>query len=158
MFLAGVVGVLVVIGAVFFFTRAGGGAHGRDTAASTSPSAGSRPDLPAGVKCADSACTGKDAEAMGCSGGLVTTVKSVAVGTTTLEVRYSKTCGAAWARITGAAQGDRVRVLTGGKTRQSGDITAPGDTIAYTPMVAVGSAAQAQACAALASGRTGCTR
>ncbi|MEU6279000.1 DUF2690 domain-containing protein [Streptomyces sp. NPDC047028] len=157
MFLAGVVGVLVVIGAVFFFTRAGGGANGKDTAASTSPSPSSRPDLPAGVKCAGSACTGKDAEAMGCSGDLVTTVKSVAVGTTILEVRYSKTCGAAWARITGAAQGDQVRVLTGGKTRQSGAISAPGDTIAYTPMVAVGSAARAKACATLASGRTGCT-
>jgi hypothetical protein len=157
MFLAGVVGVLVVIGAVFFFTRAGGGAHGKDTAASTSPSPGSRPDLPAGVKCAGSACTGKDAEAMGCSGRLVTTVKTAAVGSTTLEVRYSKTCGAAWARITGAAQGDRVRVLTDGKTRQSGAVTTPGDTIAYTPMVAVGSAARAKACATLASGRRGCT-
>ncbi|MYW49398.1 DUF2690 domain-containing protein, partial [Streptomyces sp. SID161] len=109
-----------------------------------------------GVKCADSSCTGKDAEAMGCSGDLVTTAKTATVGTTTLEVRYSKACGTAWGRITGGVPGDTVRV-TVGKQRQTGDITAVGDTIGYTPMVAVRGPAQARACATLASGQTGCT-
>ncbi|MGW0631699.1 DUF2690 domain-containing protein [Streptomyces sp. NPDC002758] len=157
MFLAGVVGVLVVIGAVFFFSGNGGDKKNEGKAKSPSPSATTtNPDLPAGVKCAGAGCTGKDAEAMGCSGNLVTTAKTATVGTTTVQVRYSKTCGAAWGRITGAAQGDEVRVSAGG-TSHTGDITTAGDTIAYTPMVAVKDATEAKACAVLASGRTGCT-
>lgn len=157
MFLAGVVGVLVVVAAVFYFTQLSGGHKKAQAAKSPSPTAGSDARPPAGVKCGGSACTGKDAEAMGCTGDLVTTAKTATVGTTTLEVRYSKTCGAAWGRITRAAQGDRVEVSVG-KARQTGDITTAGDTIAYTPMVAVKDAAEAKACATLASGRTGCTK
>ncbi|MGW7525428.1 DUF2690 domain-containing protein [Streptomyces sp. NPDC054783] len=156
MFLAGLVGVLVVIGAVFFFTNRGGAKH--DNAANRqSPSATAHATPPPGVKCTGSACDGKDAEAMGCSGDLVTTAKTATVGTTTLEVRYSKACGAAWGRITGAAQGDKVQV-SAGKARQTGETSGVGDTIAYTPMVAVKDAAAAKACATLASGRTGCTK
>ncbi|MFG2119120.1 DUF2690 domain-containing protein [Streptomyces sp. NPDC048710] len=157
MFLAGVVGVLVVVAAVYFFTNQGNGAKHEGAAKSPSPTASSNPSLPVGVKCSGAACNGKDAEAMGCSGDLVTTAKTATVGTTTLEVRYSKTCGAAWGRITGAAQGDQVQV-SAGKLRQTGDITTVGDTIAYTPMVAVKDAAEAKACATLASGRKGCTK
>ncbi|MEU5534663.1 DUF2690 domain-containing protein [Streptomyces sp. NPDC020362] len=154
MFLAGAVGVLVVVAAVFFFTHHGGG---KKPEAAKSPSPTARTSLPPGVKCSGSACAGKDAEAMGCTGDLVTTAQSATVGTTTLEVRYSKACGAAWGRITGASRGDRVQV-SAGKARRTGDITDVGDTIAYTPMVAVKDAAEAKACATLASGRTGCTK
>jgi hypothetical protein len=157
MFLAGLVGVLVVIAAVFFFTERGAGDKKGSAAKSPSPSAGRPASLPPGVKCAGAACTGKDAEAMGCSGDLVTTAKSVTVGTATLEVRYSKTCGTAWGRVTGAVPGDEVRV-TAGRVKQTGTLTAVGDTIAYTPMVAVKNAAEAKSCATLASGATGCTR
>ncbi|MEW1779128.1 DUF2690 domain-containing protein [Streptomyces sp. NPDC086777] len=157
MFLAGVVGVVVVVAAVLFLAGGdGGGRKNQGHGASATPSTGTGSGLPAGVKCAGTGCTGKDAEAMGCSGDLVTTAKTVTVGATTLEVRYSRTCGAAWGRITGAAQGDSVR-LTAGTTTERGDITTTGDTIAYTPMVAVRDAAAAKACATLASGRTGCT-
>ncbi|GGN24405.1 helix-turn-helix domain-containing protein [Streptomyces fuscichromogenes] len=157
MFLAGVVGVAVVIAAVLFLAGSdGGGKKNQGGGPSGTPSTGTSSDLPAGVKCAGAGCTGKDAVAMGCSGDLVTTAKTVTVGATTLEVRYSRTCGAAWGRITGAARGDSVRV-TVGTTTERGDITAVGDTIAYTPMVAVRDATTAKACAALASGRTGCT-
>ncbi|MFJ9119910.1 DUF2690 domain-containing protein [Streptomyces sp. NPDC102394] len=156
MFLAGVVGVLVVMAAVFYLTGNGGkksaGGH-----ASPSPSVSSV-DLPAGVKCAGASCAGKDAEAMGCTKDVaaVTTAKTATVGTTTVEVRYSKTCGAAWGRITAAAPGDAVQV-TAGKAKQSDSITQAGDTIAYTPMVAVKDAGEAKACATLSSGLKGCT-
>ncbi|MEU9447444.1 DUF2690 domain-containing protein [Streptomyces sp. NPDC048277] len=157
MFLAGAVGVVVVIAAVFFLTgNDSGGKKNQGGTASAAPSTGAGTSLPAGVKCAGAGCTGKDAEAMGCSGDLVTTAKTATVGATTLEVRYSRACGAAWGRITGAARGDSVRV-TAGTTTERGDITATGDTIAYTPMVAVKDATEAKACATLASGRTGCT-
>ncbi|MFF9283761.1 DUF2690 domain-containing protein [Streptomyces griseosporeus] len=155
MFLAGAVGVLVVIAGVFYVTGDGGG---KDKAQdpTPSPSVSTNVKLPPGVKCSGATCTGKDAEAMGCSGDLVTTAKTATVGTTVVEVRYSKTCGTAWGRVTRAAQGDTVEVRAG-TARQTGSITAAGDTIAYTPMVAVKDAGEATACATLASGRKGCT-
>ncbi|MFE6623647.1 DUF2690 domain-containing protein [Streptomyces sp. NPDC057740] len=156
MFLAGVVGVLVVIAAVFFLTD-GGGKKNEDAVRSPSPSATTDPDLPAGVKCSGDSCTGKDAEAMGCSGDLVTTAKTATVGTSVVEVRYSETCGAAWGRVTQATQGDEV-VVTVGKAKETGTITVAGDTIAYTPMVAVKDAGEAKACVTLAAGQEGCTQ
>ncbi|GGL75682.1 hypothetical protein GCM10010129_19170 [Streptomyces fumigatiscleroticus] len=157
-FLAGAVGVLVVIAAAFFALDGGGGQEKTGTSASPSASAVTDPALPAGVKCRGDDCTGKDAESMGCSGDLVTTARTATVGTAVVEVRYSETCGAAWGRITQAAQGDEVRVSAGGGAEQKGGITVAGDTIAYTPMVAVKGADQATACAVLASGQKGCTK
>ncbi|MGX1367957.1 transcriptional regulator with XRE-family HTH domain [Streptomyces canus] len=156
MFLAGAVGVLVVIAAVFFLVDPGGDKKNQ-SGKSPSPSASAPASLPAGVKCSGQGCTGKDAEAMGCSGNLVTTAKTATVGTAVLEVRYSKTCGAAWGRVTQAGQGDKVEVSAGKVTEQSGSITEAGDTIAYTPMVAVKDATEAKACVTLASGQQGCT-
>ncbi|MFF4358673.1 DUF2690 domain-containing protein [Streptomyces sp. NPDC001604] len=158
MFLAGLVGVLVVIAAVFYLTDNGSGKK-NEGGASPSPSVSARTDLPAGVKCSGASCTGKDAEAMGCTkdAASVTTAKTAVVGTSTVEVRYSKTCGAAWGRITQATQGDSVQV-TAGRAKESDSITAAGDNIAYTPMVAVKDAGEATACATLASGQKGCTK
>ncbi|MER5194853.1 helix-turn-helix domain-containing protein [Streptomyces sp. NPDC002755] len=156
MFLAGVVGVVTVAVGAFLLTDGGDPKQAVGTTPSPSAPAGPSTALPSGVLCGGSGCTGRDAEEMGCSGDLVTTAKSATVGTTLVEVRYSRTCGAAWGRITQAAQGDEVRV-TVGPVRQTGSITVAGDTIAYTPMVAVKSAADATACAVLASGPQGCT-
>jgi transcriptional regulator with XRE-family HTH domain len=155
MFLAGVVGVLVVVAAAFYLTDRGD-ENKNAGGTSPSPSATTSVSLPPGVKCSGDSCTGKDAEAMGCSGDLVTTASTATVGTTVVEVRYSKTCGAAWGRITQAAQGDAVAV-TVGKNAQNGSITEAGDTIAYTPMVAVKDAGDAIACVTLAAGQKGCT-
>uniref|UniRef100_UPI0040403DEC DUF2690 domain-containing protein n=1 Tax=Streptomyces sp. TG1A-60 TaxID=3129111 RepID=UPI0040403DEC len=157
MFLAGAVGALVVIAAAFLLTNGDGRneAEGKQPA-SSSTSAGTNPDLPAGVKCAGGDCAGKDPETMGCIGNLVRTTDEATVGTTRIEVRYSKTCQAAWARITGAAQGDEVEV-TVGRTRRTAAVEAVGDSIAYTRMVAVKDTGEATACATLASGQKGCT-
>ncbi|MGW7254081.1 DUF2690 domain-containing protein [Streptomyces sp. NPDC054834] len=156
MFLAGALAALAVIAAVFFLTD-GGGKGGKGAAGSSSPSATTHHDLPAGVKCAGGDCTGKDAESMGCSGDLVSTVRTAAVGTTVVEVRYSRTCRAAWGRITGAAPGDTVQVSAGAH-KETGSVTQNGDTIAYTPMTAVRDASAVKACVTLASGRRGCTK
>ncbi|MEU7422640.1 DUF2690 domain-containing protein [Streptomyces sp. NPDC040750] len=157
MFFAGLVGTLLVIAAVLYVHYQGGAGKDGGDAKSSAASAHPRVSLPPGVKCAGSACDGKDAETMGCSGDLVTTAKSATVGTAILEVRYSKTCGTAWGRITGAVPGDRVEV-TAGRARQTGTLTSADDTIAYTPMIAVKDAARAEACATLAAGQTGCTK
>ncbi|MEV0217895.1 XRE family transcriptional regulator [Streptomyces sp. NPDC050704] len=159
MFLAGVVGALVVIAAAVFLTSSGGDSQAETPPKTPATSADANTDLPEGVECAGADCVGKDAETMGCSGDLANTATSVTVGTTLVEVRYSKTCGAAWARITQAAQGDEVEVsVGGGKAKQTGSVSTAGDTTAYTPMVAVKDAGEATACATLKSGQEGCTQ
>ncbi|NBE56719.1 helix-turn-helix domain-containing protein [Streptomyces boluensis] len=159
--LVGVVGVLAVLAGALWLTGFGPG--GEPEAKPSAPPTSSAPKLPAGVKCAGADCTGKDPEKMGCGGELVTTSTDVTVGTALVEVRYSKSCGAAWARINGAQPGDTVRITgtgtgtgTGsGAGGQSGEVDADGD--AYTPMVAVKNEAAAKACATLGTGQQGCT-
>ncbi|WP_405924258.1 DUF2690 domain-containing protein [Streptomyces sp. NBC_00035] len=156
MFLAGVVGALVVVAAAVYLTR---GDDTKDESAPETPTtsvAAPDPELPAGVNCSGADCTGKDPENMGCGGELATTATSVTVGTALVEVRYSETCAAAWARITQAAVGDTVEVSSGTAAKQTGSVDA--DTDAYTPMVAVKDAGDATACATLASGEKGCTQ
>ncbi|MFD4524494.1 XRE family transcriptional regulator [Streptomyces sp. NPDC058470] len=157
MFLAGVVGALVVVAAAVFLTS-NGDKKDESTPEAPTSSAAPAPDLPAGVKCSGADCAGADPENMGCGGELATTATSITVGTTLVEVRYSKTCSAAWARITQAVVGDTVEVSagTGAEAKQTGLVEA--DTDAYTPMVAVKDAGDAKACATLASGKTGCTQ
>jgi transcriptional regulator with XRE-family HTH domain len=154
MFLAGIVGALVVIAVAVFFTN-GGDKKEQSTPKTPSTSAAVNPDLPAGVKCSGADCTGKDPENMGCGGELATTSTSVTVGTTLVEVRYSKTCAAAWARVTQAAIGDTVEMSAGASAKQTAAVDT--DTDAYTPMIAVEDASQAKACVTLKSGQRGCT-
>ncbi|MGW3625172.1 DUF2690 domain-containing protein [Streptomyces sp. NPDC000880] len=157
MFLAGVVGALLVIAAAVLLTDLGGdGTDGKPVAKPppATPTTSS-PQLPAGVKCGGKDCTGQDPEATGCGGELAKTVSSATVGRTFVEVRYSKTCQAAWARITQAAPGDTVQVSVAGKGAQKGLVNADND--AYTPMTVVAAPAEAKACATLKTGVTGCT-
>ncbi|MFF4348082.1 XRE family transcriptional regulator [Streptomyces sp. NPDC001530] len=156
MFLAGIVGALVVVAVAVYLTSGGDKKNAGDTPKTPATSASVNPDLPAGVKCSGADCTGKDPENMGCGGELAKTTTSVTVGRTLVEVRYSKTCGAAWARITQAAVGDQVEVSSGSAAKQTGSVDA--DTDAYTPMVAVKDAGDATACATLKSGQKGCTK
>ncbi|MFD8690910.1 DUF2690 domain-containing protein [Streptomyces sp. NPDC059651] len=150
-----VVGVLLVVTGAVLLLRPDGGSH--STEAATTPSRAPRtsaPALPAGVECSGSACAGQDPEEMGCGGEHVRTLSSATVGTSFIEVRYSETCGAAWARITKAAPGDTVEITAGGAGQNS---TADATTAAYTPMVAVRRVADVEACATLTSGTRGCT-
>ncbi|MFD7717938.1 helix-turn-helix domain-containing protein [Streptomyces sp. NPDC059814] len=148
------VAVLLAVTGVVLLTGSGGDPDaGKAAAPSPSPTS-SAPELPAGVGCSGSDCAGQDPEGMGCGGEYVRTVSSATVGTSVVEVRYSKTCGAAWARISKAATGDTVRISAGG-TGQDGTVSAAADT--YTPMVAVKRVADIKACATLATGTKGCT-
>lgn len=154
MFLAGVLGAAVVVLIAYVLTS-GGDDKGNEAKPSVAPTT-TAPRLPAGVQCQGAGCTGKDPEAMGCGGDLADSSTRTVVGTTTVEVRYSKTCKAAWARIQGAAPGDSVQLDAGAKASKKG-LVGDADTDAYTPMVAVGAAADAKACATLVSGEKGCT-
>ncbi|MEV0320153.1 XRE family transcriptional regulator [Streptomyces sp. NPDC050658] len=156
MFLAGIVGALVVIAAAVFLTDFGKGDKGDEGAKPPASPTTSDADLPAGVECSGKSCTGKDPETMGCGGEFAKTTTRATVGKAVIEVRYSKTCGAAWARITQAAVGDKVTIGAGSGAKQNGTVNA--DLDAYTPMVAVQDSAAAEACATLKSGQTGCTK
>ncbi|MEV5278745.1 DUF2690 domain-containing protein [Streptomyces sp. NPDC052811] len=153
MFLAGVVGALLVITAAVLLTDLGGSDDKPRAKPSPSPSS-SAPVLPAGVKCAGASCTGQDPEAMGCTDKLVTTVAGAKVGVSVVEVRYSKTCGAAWARLKQVTPGDRLQISAGSATGEPVVADAYRDT--YTKMLAVDGPAAAKACATLKSGKHGC--
>ncbi|MEU1485168.1 DUF2690 domain-containing protein [Streptomyces sp. NPDC005752] len=158
--LGGAVGVLLLtVGAVLL----AGGSEGEDedegsgAVAATTPSADpgtSVSRLPSGVGCSGADCAGADPETMGCGGRFAATVARTTLGGALVEVRYSRTCEAAWGRVTRASEGDTVRI-TAGPSEQNGTVEAGAD--AYTPMVAVRRAADAEACAVRASGESGCT-
>ncbi|WGP12215.1 XRE family transcriptional regulator [Streptomyces sp. SH5] len=153
MLAVGAVGALiVVVGAVLL--APGGDDTAKATPSPTATPTTEAPELPVGVECSGTDCAGQDPEAMGCGGEFARTVASAVVGGSKVEVRYSKVCSAAWARLTGAAIGDTVQI-TGGAGPQNGEVM--GDTDAYTPMVAVKKASDAKACATLTSGTKGCT-
>ncbi|MFJ9638149.1 helix-turn-helix domain-containing protein [Streptomyces sp. NPDC101178] len=113
------------------------------------------PAPPAGVECQGDDCTGQNPDEMGCGGEYARTVTTTGIGASRVEVRYSEVCSAAWARLTEAGPGDTV-TITGSAAAdgQNGEVTV---TEAYTPMVAVRTAADAKACATLTSGTKGCT-
>ncbi|MGA5416885.1 helix-turn-helix domain-containing protein [Streptomyces pseudogriseolus] len=155
MFLVGALGALVVVAAGLYVTETQGDT--KEAKPTPSPTVTKEAKLPPGVKCNGDSCEGKDAEVMGCSGDLVTTAGSAVVGATTVEIRYSKVCGAAWGRITQAAQGDTVEI-TSGTSKETDSVDAPGDTVAYTMMVPAAAATDVKACAVLAAtGEKGCT-
>ncbi|MGX2996851.1 XRE family transcriptional regulator [Streptomyces sp. JNUCC 64] len=155
MFLAGAVGAVVLLAGAFYLTGGFGGDDEASAAPSPSPSESRKP-LPAGVECSGKACTGKDPERMGCGGEYARTATTIRVGASTVEVRYSKTCEAAWARITQAAGGDSIEISAPGAKKQSSLVGASPDTDAYTAMVAVKGATDAKACALVRTTK-GCT-
>ncbi|MYS06232.1 DUF2690 domain-containing protein, partial [Streptomyces sp. SID6041] len=167
LYVTGIVGALLVVTAALLLVDLGGseGPDGDDRAAAptttTAPPTTRPAELPPGVRCAGSDCTGQDPEAMGCGGPLATTVARAVVGGATVEVRHSETCGASWARLTGGAPQDTVTIRVG-EAERSATVAEGADTVAtgtdaYTPMVAVPADTTAEACGLLADGREGCT-
>ncbi|MEU7154945.1 helix-turn-helix domain-containing protein [Streptomyces chrestomyceticus] len=156
MFLAGVVGALLVIAAAVLLLDIGGGTDDKQAGPAPSASPSKKPVLPAGVKCAGADCAGKDPEAMGCGGRNAVSPSRGFAGSSLIEVRYSKVCGAAWARITGAAPGDQASISSAGRTEKA---AAGQDGDAYTAMVPVsGDPAEVTACGTTTAGRKGCAK
>ncbi|MCP9957644.1 DUF2690 domain-containing protein [Streptomyces sudanensis] len=156
MFFAGALGTLLVFAAAMLLPGLGGDRAAGPVAApaGTAAPAAPAPSPPVGVGCHRGACEGQDPHAMGCGGSYGSTIASTVVGTVLVEVRHSSACGAAWARVSGAAPGDTVEVTAAGTVR-SAAVGADGD--AYTPMVVAPAGAAASACARLRDGTTGCT-
>nr|WP_308405793.1 DUF2690 domain-containing protein [Streptomyces tardus] len=153
MMLAGAVGALAVIAGAVFLLDLGGGDESAKPEASASPSE-KRPELPDGVKCVGEDCAGEDPELMGCGGQYAETTSEAMVGNAYVEVRYSKVCNAAWARVGTATPGTTVTVEAGGSSQ---DDEVADSNSAYTKMVAAKSARAAEACVETAGGLTGCT-
>ncbi|MEU6082252.1 DUF2690 domain-containing protein [Streptomyces sp. NPDC047108] len=154
MFLAGIAGALAVVAAGVLLLGLNKDDGSEAAEPPPSPTASKSPELPAGVECTGEKCAGADPEAMGCGGEYAETVADTTVGTAVVEVRYSKVCAAAWARITKAAAGDEVTVTA---ARGSQRRTADADRDAYTAMVAAKSPEAAKACAQTQAGLRGCT-
>ncbi len=158
LFAVGALGAFFVIAAaVLLLGSDEDGKVAQGVAATPSVSSPAAAAMPDGVKCTGTGCAGKDPETMGCGGVHATTAGSVTVGASYLEVRYSKVCGAAWARITQAVPGDTLRISSAGPrtSTESGRVDRGVD--GHTRMIAVSDSRQASACAALLSGRKGCT-
>ncbi|WP_052863750.1 helix-turn-helix domain-containing protein [Streptomyces niger] len=154
MFVTGVVGALLLIAAAVLLLGGGEGGQQAKPAPAT-PTASQEPALPAGVKCFGTGCAGKDPEETGCGGDQATSPSRGVMGGALIEVRYSKVCGTAWARMTGGAQGDRATVTSGGRTEQA---TAGRDGSAYTAMVPVsGPPEKVRACGTTDAGYQSCT-
>jgi hypothetical protein len=176
-FATGLAGALLVLAAAVLLTDVGGVAGHTEAVArpapASAPPAVSRPPslapsppppaspstdpllLPTDAKCAGATCAGGDPQAMGCAEGAAETVSSAAVGTARVELRYSRTCGAVWARVSLAVPGDSVRLAPRTGPELSSAVDAGGE--AYTPMAVAQDPAGARACARLATGESGCT-
>ncbi|MFE9405467.1 helix-turn-helix domain-containing protein [Streptomyces sp. NPDC006530] len=153
MFLAGVIGALLVVTSAVLLTDLGGSGPAPRAEPSPSPSA-KAPAPPAGVRCVAASCTGQDPEAMGCTDMRVQTAGSAKVGAAVVEVRYSGTCRAAWARLRQAVPGDRAQIFAAGTA--GGTVVADSYRDVYTKMLAVDGPAAARSCATLRNGRSGC--
>ncbi|MEU9116736.1 DUF2690 domain-containing protein [Streptomyces sp. NPDC048483] len=155
MILTGVLGALLVaVAAVLLLHPADGGPRKAAPGPAATPSP--RPVLPAGVKCSGADCAGRDPEEMGCGGRHAVSPSRGMAGGALIEVRYSKVCRAAWARITGAAPGDQATVSAGDR---SATARAERDGAAYTPMVEVaGDPAKVAACRTTVTGVKGCAQ
>ncbi|MEJ8650091.1 DUF2690 domain-containing protein [Streptomyces sp. MS1.AVA.3] len=155
MFAAGAVGaVLVGVAAVLLLNPGAGPEEKAAAAPAAAPS--EKPVLPAGVHCTGAGCVGKDPEKMGCGGPHAVTPSRGVAGRAVIEVRYSKVCHTAWARISRAAQGDQATISAGG---HSATAQAERDGDAYTPMVEVtGDPAKVAACETTVAGVKSCAR
>ncbi|MFI9047806.1 helix-turn-helix domain-containing protein [Streptomyces sp. NPDC053427] len=155
MILTGVLGALLVAVAAVLLVHPAGG-EPRKAAPRPPATPVPKPVLPEGVKCSGAGCAGRDPEAMGCGGQHAVSPSRGMAGGALIEVRYSKVCRAAWARISGAAQGDRATVSAGDR---SATARAERNGAGYTAMVEVtGDPARVAACGTTAGGVKGCAR
>ncbi|ATY16971.1 XRE family transcriptional regulator (plasmid) [Amycolatopsis sp. AA4] len=99
------------------------------------------------VGCRGSQCTGQDAHPTACDVDAAT-YADLRVGRAYLELRISDQCGAAWARVSASAVGDRIEVAdTDGRSERAavGDAASAGQYVP-TLMIAADRHSQVRAC------------
>ncbi|MFE1174681.1 helix-turn-helix domain-containing protein [Streptomyces sp. NPDC058773] len=155
MYAVGAAGAALVTGAAVLLLNPGA-APPKKTAARAAAAPSPRQVMPAGVRCTGAGCVGKDPEEMGCGGTHAITPSRGRAGRAVIEVRYSKICHTAWARISRAAPGDQATLSAGG---HSATARAERNGAAYTAMVEVtGDPAKVSACGTTMTGVKGCSR
>ncbi|MCX5264509.1 helix-turn-helix domain-containing protein [Streptomyces sp. NBC_00199] len=107
--------------------------------------------------CSGEACTNRDPEQQDtdCWTDAETRAQREVAGRT-VELRVSPACRAAWGRIVGPRDGDRIRVVTADGRRQSRQVAVPGH-YQYTLMTGIDRASEARVCFELVDGPSGCT-
>ncbi|HEX5568473.1 MAG TPA: DUF2690 domain-containing protein, partial [Streptomyces sp.] len=152
--IGGTVSTLVLVAAAAFVLTAGKPGERAAAPPEPPPAASQQPEPSADVGCEGPDCTGQDPEAMRCGGPHARTVAEAVLGDARVEVRHSQACGAAWARVTGAAPGDTLRI-SAADASQRGEVGEAGET--YTPMVATADPDAPTACVTTPAGAERCT-
>ncbi|MFC7912719.1 DUF2690 domain-containing protein [Streptomyces sp. NPDC057386] len=100
-----------------------------------------------GPRCRGAACEGQDPMAMVCARAPTTLSVHRTASGAWLELRYSRPCGTAWARMWSTRPGDRLEVATPSHTRTArvADARAAASYI-YTPMTAAPKGTPLRAC------------
>ncbi|MFJ5309996.1 helix-turn-helix domain-containing protein [Streptomyces sp. NPDC088350] len=119
------------------------------TSAALSPTAATSP----GPGCRGAACEGRNPMAMYCAPRPETLATHRTATGAWMELRYSKECGASWARTWDGRVGDRIEMTAAGQVRGA----AVGNAVAarsyvYTPMTATGPGTVVRACLRPAAG------
>ncbi|WP_327691563.1 XRE family transcriptional regulator [Streptomyces sp. NBC_00461] len=88
-----------------------------------------------GPHCSGASCEGMSPMDMYCAASPTTLATRRTQTGAWLEVRYSRQCGASWARMWGARAGDRLRLTAGGRAHDAEvEDSADADSFVYTPM------------------------
>ncbi|WP_413757409.1 helix-turn-helix domain-containing protein [Streptomyces sp. MMBL 11-3] len=98
----------------------------REEAASASPTSPASPPA-TGPFCRHTACQDKDPVVMKCGAEPLTLAEHETATGAWVQIRYSQECGTSWVRMWGAAVGDRVDTVAGGR---GGPVTARGSPAA----------------------------
>jgi transcriptional regulator with XRE-family HTH domain len=110
--------------------------------------------VPVTVGCRATGCAGRDAYDQACAIDAATDAE-LWIGGTHLELRISPRCGAAWARLSRSAVGDRLLVVDRDGHVQAATVADPAATAQYvaSPMLPAARPAQVQACLQRAEAR-----
>ncbi|MFJ5643593.1 DUF2690 domain-containing protein [Streptomyces sp. NPDC093223] len=119
------------------------------------------PSPATGPRCRHTACRNKDPITTNCAAVPLTLAEHETTTGAWIQIRYSPECGTSWARMWGAALGDRVEIRVGGRDGavRSARVTSRGeaDTYVHTLMSVMSPSASVQACFSPAKdGRTEC--
>ena len=106
------------------------------------------------TRCFQDSCGGKNPNDMGCAGDAWTAALTRVHGVY-VELRYSDSCKAAWARISWGSPGDTAKVVANDGASYQEHVHY--DTDVYSPMVASDASSKSRACVILTSGAHGCT-
>ncbi|GAB1332237.1 helix-turn-helix domain-containing protein [Streptomyces sennicomposti] len=114
--------------------------------------------VPLTVGCWGDQCTGRGADAMACDID-ATSAAGLQIGRSRLDLRVSRNCAAAWARLSYSSVGDRVRVEDRVGAAETVTVVDQESTDQYvvTPMLSARSPAQMRACWEPRGGGRRCT-